>query len=71
VRETTLQTPRSAKKEWGRRCPKCQSREPSLAARDEDHGEAGHSPAVHGGPRWSRYPPVVHGRDLTLEQMDV
>ncbi|KAM9590897.1 uncharacterized protein ACIBXB_005933 isoform 2-T2 [Morphnus guianensis] len=23
----------------------------------EDHGEAGCPPAVHGGPRWSRYPP--------------
>jgi len=33
----------------------------SLAAHDEDHGEAGCSPAVHGGPRWSRYPPVACG----------
>jgi len=26
----------------------------SPAARSEDHGEAGCSPAVHGGPQWSR-----------------
>jgi len=35
-----------------RRCLKCQSREPSLATRDEDHGEAGcalQPMEVHGG----------------------
>jgi len=42
----------------GRRCSRHWSREPSLAARDEDHGEAGCFPAVHGGPWWSRDPPV-------------
>jgi len=70
VRETTLQTSRAVKTEGGRRCPKCRSREPSLATRDEDHGEEGCPPAVHGGPRWSRYPPVAHGRDPTPEQVD-
>jgi len=42
----------------------------SLAAPDEDHGEAGCPPAAHGGPWWSRYPPVAHGRDPMLEQVD-
>jgi len=69
--EKQLWTPRSVKKEARRRCLKCQSREPSLAARDEDHGEAGCSPAAHGGPWWSRYPPVARGRDPMLEQVDV
>jgi len=54
----------------GRRCSRCQSREPSLATCDEDHGEAGCSPAIHGGPWWSRYPPAARGRDPTLEQVD-
>jgi len=70
VRETTLQTPRSVKKEGGRRCSRHRSRESSLTARDKDHGEAGRAPAVHGGPQWSRSPPVAHGRDLTPEQVD-
>jgi len=43
---------------------------PVLAACDEDHGEAGCSAAVHGGPWWSRSPPVARGRDPTLEQGD-
>ena len=68
--ETTLQTPRSVKKEEGRKCPKCRSRDPSLATRDEDHGEVGCSPAVHGGPQWSRYPPAAYGRDHMPEQVD-
>ena len=51
----------------GKRCSKCRSREPSLAACDEVHGEAACSPAVHGSPRWSRYPPVACGRDPTPE----
>jgi len=54
----------------GRRCSRRRSRESSLAAHDEDHGEAGCLTAVHGGPRWSRYPLVVCGRDLTPEQVD-
>jgi len=58
VRETTLQSPRSVKNEEGRTCLKCWSRKPSLAAHDEDHGEAGCSAAVHGGPWWRRSPPV-------------
>ena len=45
----------------GRRCPKCRRREPSVATRDEDRGEAGCSPIVHGGPQWSRSPPVAYG----------
>jgi len=51
------------------RCPKCQSIEPSLEACDEDHGEAGCSPAAHGGPWWSRSLPAAHGRDLTTGQV--
>jgi len=47
----------------GRRYLKHQSREAFLATRDEDHGEAGCSLAIHGGLRWSRSPPVAHGRD--------
>ena len=37
----------------------------SPAAHDEDHGEAGCPSAAHGGPWWSRYPPVAHGRPHT------
>jgi len=58
------------KKGARRRCLKCWSRVPSLAAHDEDHGEAGCSPAVHGGPWYSRSPPVARGRDPTPEQVD-
>jgi len=54
----------------GRMCSRSQSRESSLAGCDEDHGEAGCTPAVHAGPWWSRCPPVAHGRDPTLEQVD-
>jgi len=54
----------------GRRCLRHRSREFSFAACAEDHGEAGCPPAVHGGPRWSRYPPLAHGRDPTPEQVD-
>jgi len=54
-----------------RRCSRCWSRKSSLAARAEDHGEADCAPAVHGGPWWSRSPPVAHGRDPTLVQVDV
>jgi len=36
----------------------------------KDHGEAGCPPAVHGGPQWSRHPPVACGTDLMLEQVD-
>jgi len=68
VRETTLQTPRPVKKGGGRRCSRCRSRESFIADRAEDHGEAGCAPAVHGGPWWSRSPPVAHGRDPTPEQ---
>jgi len=32
----------------GKRCSRCWSTESSLEARDEDHSEAGCSPAVHG-----------------------
>jgi len=49
---------------------KCRSKEPSLATHDEDHGEAGCSPAACGGPQRSRSPPVACGRDPTPEQMD-
>jgi len=54
----------------GRRCLKCRSRDPSLATRDEDHGEAGCPPAAHGGPQWSRSPRAARGRDPTPEQVD-
>ena len=46
------------------------SRESSLATHDEDYGEAGYPLAAHGGPRWSRSPPVAHGRDPTPEKGD-
>jgi len=32
--------------------------------------EAGCSPAVHGGPRWSRFPPAAREKDPTPEQVD-
>jgi len=54
----------------GRRCSRCRSRDSSLAAHDGDHGETSCSPAVHGVPQWSRSPPVAHGRDPMLEQVD-
>jgi len=55
----------------GRRCSRHRSREPSLAARDEDDGEAGCPPVLHGGPQSSRSPPAARGRDPTLQQVDV
>jgi len=62
VRETTLQTPSKVHEEGvGKRCSRHQSRESSLAARDEDHGEAGCPPAVHGGLQWGTYAPVACG----------
>jgi len=54
----------------GRRCLKCWSREPSLAAHYEDHSKAGCAPAAHGGPWWSKDTPVAHGRDPTPHQVD-
>jgi len=54
----------------GRRCSRCRSKEFSLAPLGEDYSEAGCPPAAHGGPWWSRYPPVAHGRDPTTEQVD-
>ena len=49
MKETTLQTSRSVKKEGGGGARDARS-ETSLVARDEDHGEAVCPPAVHGGP---------------------
>jgi len=54
----------------GRRSLRRRSRECSLLARDEDHGEAGCPSAVHGGPQWSRHPPVAQERVPTLEQVN-
>jgi len=54
----------------GKRCSRCQGREPSFAVLHEDHGEAGCPLAAHGGPRWSRDPLVARGRDPTSEQVD-
>jgi len=68
VKETTADT-KVSEEGRRRRCLRCQSREPSLAACDEDHGEAGFPPAAHGGPQWSRYPPLARGRDPTPEQV--
>ena len=65
MRETTTQTPRSVKKE-GEEVLEM----PEQRARDEDHGEAGCAPAVGGGPRWSRSPPVACERDPTPEQVN-
>jgi len=59
-----------SEKGGGRRCLRRQSREFSPATHDEDHGEAGCSPAVHGGSQQSRCIPVAHGKDPTLEQVD-
>jgi len=41
-----------------------------LQLKMKDYSEAGSPPAVHGGPQWSRYLPVAHGRDPTPEQVD-
>jgi len=54
----------------GRRCSRRWSRESSLAAHDEDHGETGCPPAAREGPCWSKSPPEAHGRDPTPEQVD-
>ena len=48
---------RRSRRRWSRH----QSRH-SPAARDEDHGEAGCLPAVHGGSQWNRDPSAAHGR---------
>jgi len=40
------------------KCSWCQSRD-FPAVHGEDHGEEGCSPAAHGGPWWSRYPPAA------------
>jgi len=61
VKETTLQTPRSVKK-VGEEVLQVPEQRSSPAAHDEDHGEAACSPAAHGGPWWSRYPPKTCGR---------
>ena len=68
MRETTLQTPRSVKKE-GEEVSRG-SRDFPLAAHDEDHGEAGCPPSVHGGPQWSRDLPVAYGSDPTPEHVE-
>jgi len=70
VRETTLQTPRSVKKEGGGGARDAGAESLPLQFMMKDHGEEGCSPAVHGGPRWSRYPPVARGRHPTPEQVD-
>jgi len=57
----TLQTPKSVKKEEDKVLQTPEQRF-SPAAFDKDHGEAGCPSAVHRGPRWSRSPPVAHGR---------
>jgi len=44
--------------QWGRRCPRHQSRY-SPAAHEEDHGDLGWLPAAHRGPHWSRYPHCI------------
>jgi len=70
VREKTLQTPRSLKKERGEEVPEMLEQRPSLAACDEDNDKAGCPLAVHGDPLWSGYPPAAHGRDPVPEQVD-
>jgi len=64
VRETTLQTPKSVKE--GGRGAESLPLQPMM----KDRGEANCPPAVRGGPWWSRSPPVAHGMDPTLEQVD-
>jgi len=56
-----LQTPRSVKKEEEEVLQTPEQRF-YPAAHNEDHGEAGCPPAVHGGPWWSRYLPAGFGR---------
>jgi len=70
VKEITLQTPRSVKKEGGGGAQDTGAESLSLKVMMKDHGEAGCPPAVHGGTRWSRYPLAARGRDTTLEQVD-
>jgi len=69
VKETALQTPRSVNKEGGgARDVRAESLPLQLVMKD--HDEASYSPAVHGGPRCSRYPPVACRMDPTPEQVD-
>ena len=70
MKETTLQSPRSVKKEGGRGARDARAKSLPFQLVMKDHGEAGCPPALHGGPRWSRYPPAARGRDPTLEQVD-
>jgi len=60
VRETTLQTQRSVKKER-EEVLQGRSRDFSPAAHDEDHGEAGCRPAAHG---------VHSGEDIHLQSLE-
>jgi len=64
-----MQTSRSVKKEGRGGARAAEAESPSLQLM-KDHGEAGCPPAVHGVPWWSRYPPVVCGRDPTPQQVD-
>jgi len=70
VKEATLQTPRSVKTEGGGDARDAGADRLPLQLVVKDHGEAGCSPASHGGPQWSRDPPVARGRDPTPEQVD-
>jgi len=70
VKETTLQTPRSVKKQRGGGARDAGAGSLPLLLVLKDHGEADCSPAVYGGPQWSRYPPAAHGRETTLEQVN-
>ena len=64
MRETTLQTPRSVKKEGGGGAQDAGAESLPLQLMMKDHAEAGCLPAVHGGAWWSRY------SDSTSEQVD-
>ena len=70
MKERTLQTPRSVKKEGGGGARDARADSLPLQLMMKDYGNAGYPPAVHGGTRWSRYPPVARGRDPTPEQVD-
>lgn len=66
MRETTLQIPRSVKKEREEVLQVAEQGFP--AAFVEAYGEADHPPAAHVGPQWSRDLPAME--KPTLEQMN-
>jgi len=68
MRETTLQTPRSVEKEGGGGARDVGAESLPLQLVMKGHDEAGCPPAAHGGPWWSRYLTIAHGRGPMPEQ---